>query len=37
MIEFSNNNVKKGISLISIMPDSDVEIEEKALFTGDKS
>jgi hypothetical protein len=35
--EFSNNNFKKGISLISIMPDSDIEIEAKALFTGDKS
>ena len=35
--EFSNNNFKKGISLISIMPDSDIEIEAKPLFTGNKS
>ena len=31
---FSTNYVKKGISLISIMPDNEVELKDKALFTG---
>ena len=31
--EFSNNHVKKGISLISIMPDNEIELKDKALFT----
>ena len=30
--EFSTNNVKKGVSLISIMPDSEIDLKEKALF-----